>query len=740
MAKSDGETLFKVGVLSLDKRALKKLLSEGRVVELRVEFLAPRSRLKAFVEVLASEPRVLKKLSLIDKRFSPGEESAKPILSEALTTSFFEALPHLESLTLVGHGWFTHLEHAGLETLDLQGYPFGSAASFAPVVHCPKVESLRWAFSGDDHGVAHEPETFKDLWAAKGLPAVKSLDLADVDLDGDLLSEDTFIKGNLLKGLESVSLPKCSVESDVLKEALPYMKGLKRIVIDDEALLSVDPRVEVLVKKVPDDEFTSASTTAIVLGSDASDEDMRRVMLRDYDVLKSVEIYTTLSAECAAELGAFCGKHSELESITIENQGSSGWKANVLSAFASALGEQPALKRLSLTHNRLTEGGRAVVTLLDKCKHVELIDLNHSSLNAEDLAVVVPALSALGSLKEIRIGSSASDEAAGFVWSKFASPTLERFIIWTTKFPDAACKAFVTDMGKRLPNLQTLDHGWSNYNAATLWAMAKGFEGHLHLRDLEIAIVVSNDTYDALEHLLANTKLKRLEYREFKPLSTTLDLSDVRKDGTKCLAKATHLEELSIDGLLRNDDPEVIEHFLQTLKTMPNLKRLDGFRIKFKTRPPLERAVELLSETSIKRYSKLHPWLRDLLIPLNAIEDLSVKTHYYAEEYFTTFAKLFESNDSLKTLRFCGGVIDPKVLKAFKKMMAKGENIEKVYLNMVCPPERLLTIMRALKKHPKIEVVARHYSAEVNDELNEAGAKLKGPKLSFFDVNPKFTM
>lgn len=249
-------------------------------------------------------------LELIISDFDPGEEVGKSTLTAKASAALWTALPSLKRLRLRGHALCCGLDHNSLERLEVEGYAFGAGA-VPPGGACPRLHTLRWAFSGDLHGIALEPLAIERLWT-QPLPALEHLDLCAADLDGSLLSVGSFLKAPLIKQLKTLGLPSSSTDSwGKVLTALPHLTSL---VVQDPALAGLDKRI-VVVEPANDHEIQSDDGEARLELDFVTDEGLAKAkLLARTQPLRQVILYAhNLRAKGANLVGQVVAAHAELQ-------------------------------------------------------------------------------------------------------------------------------------------------------------------------------------------------------------------------------------------------------------------------------------------------------------------------------------------------------------------------------------------------------------------------------------------
>jgi len=208
-----------------DPKSLAKLLGDERgrnLEELVVTVDEPNDQLGEVVNaIVASAPASISSLTIRHSEFGPddSEEQTPALLAETL----WQALPNLKSLRLEGHAFFRELAHPTLESLSMRGNSVTESFFYKPP-DLPSLRSLTWSLYGCIEGTAYEPSAFELLFTAKGLPALRELDLSNADIDGCVLECH---EGALLSQLEVLAIPFADVAT--LRAAAPKLAGLREL-------------------------------------------------------------------------------------------------------------------------------------------------------------------------------------------------------------------------------------------------------------------------------------------------------------------------------------------------------------------------------------------------------------------------------------------------------------------------------------------------------------------------------
>jgi hypothetical protein len=154
------------------------------VVALDITMASTADDAPAVLAALIEQPRpALRRLALREEGFDPEDcgELAKPAVTTARLGDLTAHLPALEELTLVLACLSDGLRHRTLRTLDMVAVAFtGSWAK----LDLPGLHRLRYWLPGDVYGCAVEGDFLDSFWKKARLPALRELDLADLETDG----------------------------------------------------------------------------------------------------------------------------------------------------------------------------------------------------------------------------------------------------------------------------------------------------------------------------------------------------------------------------------------------------------------------------------------------------------------------------------------------------------------------------------------------------------------------------
>jgi hypothetical protein len=200
---------------------LSTLLASEPVVELDVTVASVADEAPAVLAALTERPRLgLRRLVLQEKDFDPEDsgEIEEPAVTAAELGDLTAALPALTDLTLLLSCLSDGLRHRTLRTLDMVAVALGIDPWTE--LDLPSLARLRFWLPGDVYGVAVEGEFLDPFWTTAPFPALRELDLADLETDGTVWTDAM---------RDSALLPRL----DVLR-----LKGLYK---DDEEFLAAAP-------------------------------------------------------------------------------------------------------------------------------------------------------------------------------------------------------------------------------------------------------------------------------------------------------------------------------------------------------------------------------------------------------------------------------------------------------------------------------------------------------------------
>lgn len=689
----------------------------------------PAERFKAVATAIAKAPRPgLIDLELVIHDVEPDEEVGAPALTAKATDALWQALPSLQRLRLVGHALCRGLAHPTLERLEVEGYAFGEGA-VPPRWVCPRLHTVRWAFSGDEHGVALEPSAIEGLWT-QSLPALKHLDLGGADVDGSLLEVESFLQAPATKQLTTLGLPGAS--TDGWREVLTALPGLTALMVQDPALAGLDPRI-VVVEAVGDADDTSDDEAGAVVDDvidlNAVDDKglQKSKLLARVHPLRSLTLsHHDLEVAGARLVGQVLMAHPELETLDLNNPASSGWDAEALAAFNDAVGLHPGLKALHFRNNDFEGAGKTVAALLGKFPHLEVLELSQSDLGAADLVDVLPAISRLSRLKVLLMGNLKASEASAPHWQDLSSSTLQRLELWTSRFKGHWPIVF-QEMGRRLPALEAIRLDGCDLPTAATQAFAAAFRGHQQLRSLTLDIAPTTAAYDALGALFSSIPLTSLELEESK--QAVVDGEDCASDGIGALRHAKGLTTLTID--IDREDTKKHQVLAEALTTLPALRALSGWWPDEEDTAVLNGLEALLASSSIRTWKALDGVTTEALLRRNVIEVLWIDASYSLGEILTGRAPGLEATTSLHTLVLFGGELKSDTAKILLKVLNDNTSIRSVTISMVTKVAVAKDLIKRISKLGRVETMSLALQLSAAEQAELIAAAKGNCKIEF---------
>jgi hypothetical protein len=690
----------------------------------------PAERFKAVATAIAKEPRPgLIDLELVTTDFEPDEEVGAPALTAKATDALWKALPSLQRLRLVGHALCRGIAHPGLERLEVEGYALGEGA-VPPQGACPRLHTLRWAFSGDLYGVALEPIAIESLWT-QALPALQHLDLCGADIDGSLLEVESFLLAPAMKRLKTLGLPGAS--TDGWREVLTALPNLISLMVPDPALAGLDQRIVVVEAASDDDDDTSDDEAAAVvddvLDLNALDDKglQKAKLLARVLPLRSLTLsHHDLEAPGARVVGQVLTAHPELETLDLNNPRSSGWDAEALAAFNDAVGLHPGLKALHFRNNDFEGAGKTIAALLGKFPHLEILELSQTDLGPGDLVDVLPAVSRLSRLKVLLMGNLKASEASAQSWKDLSSSTLQRLELWTSHFKEHWPVVF-QEMGRRLPALEDIRLDVCNLPTAGTKAFAAAFRGHPHLRSLTLDVAPTSAAYDALGALFSSIPLTSLELEESK--QAVIAGEDCASEGIGALRHAKGLTTLTIE--IDREDTLKHQALAEALTTLPALRALSGWWPDEEDTTVLNGLEALLASSSIRTWKQLDRVTTEALLRRNVIEVLWIDASYNLGEILEVRAEGLQATTSLHTLVLFGGELKSDTAKILLKVLDGNTSIRSVTISMVTKVAVAKDLIKRISKIGRVETMSLALRLSAAEQAELVAAAKGNCKIEF---------
>jgi hypothetical protein len=681
---------FAVGI-DLDRKALEATLDDPELTELSLELLLPRRTFKAAAKVIARRTRLgLRRLRIVHVDYDPAADVGPPMLSAKAAAPLWLALPALEELELVGHALAQTLEHPGLVALDLTGQCFGKSGSFLkkPAL-CPALERLRWRIDPGDFNEKPGVGAFKTLWSAEGLGSLRELDLSQARLDSDPMRSRAFLKSPLLAQLSTLSLP-AGLDAKTFEKALSSsMAHLDAITVHDDALAALDPRVAAR-QPTPHD----VSSPRFVSRRGVEDAELAGFDFAQASALRAMELrWHWLGADGMSTVGRAMMAHPELERLDLGDVAAVGLRADAIEAFDAALAEpHPGLRSLDLSHNRLTGGGEALARVLGKLPGLEVLDLRRAGLTHDDVAALVPALSAHPALRVLRAAAQPAEHVGAPEWARLRLETLEEWSV------DAADAAPFAGLGARLPRLRRLDPG-RGLTGHTLAALADALEGHAALRALSVDVVDTDASYAALGELLGALELERLSLSESRSPDGSAPSSP---EALREVARATSLRALRVTHLY-GDDEAKSDVLVDVITALPNLARVHALGPLDPDGAP-EHAGRLAS-CSVRAWGGVRALLAERLLARGVVEELTLDDGAGINHALGAIEGAAVATETIHTLRLDRGFADAESAKRLMSLRTRCGSLRRVELHMR-DVSALMKFIEAFKMDATLEVHA----------------------------------
>jgi len=613
---------------------------EGNHLELHLSL--PRAQWPAWAKAMTkAPPESLQSLVVRELEFDPSSAIGRAMLGAKASAALWSALGELKSLHLVGHSFASDLALPKLETIRMEGFCLGKAfVKVSP--DCPKLRTLEWAFSDDEHGVAIGVSQVKGLWLASGTPNLVDIDLGGADFDGDMCRAPSFMKSKLLTQLERVVL--VNIEEDTLKKALPKLAHVRDICVSNRPeLTAIDPRISNLDRPSPTPLHLETTGRGYAFGLKDEHVSDAATAMAEYRVTHLRLVAHDVGDEAGA-LGQALSSQESLEIIDFSWPLIYGLN-NGARAFFTALEGHPALRELHLRDNRFPSATAELSALTRSLPNLELLAFTTDTLEEDKIQGLIEAIGEAPKLRALSIFGSATEAEMGEALPLLASASMEKLSLPSIKKWEYPAIARVLEgMSKRLPSLRALDV--SNTfpgDASRLKALRTAFDGHpLQLLDLDV--FETAEDIDELGELLETLPIETL----------ILDLDQANgkeRDSSRlaaAVARGKHLRSLSLDA---KPTVEQVSLLFDALSKTPCTTLSDLRSVKTDDASQLDDMAERAAKSNVRTYLRCNfDWIPALL-RAGAATSIEVKGQYWLESRVPALVEAIMAGEGLKSLK-----------------------------------------------------------------------------------------
>lgn len=390
------------------------------------------AQLPLVVQLLTTGTHAATHLRLAAKGFDPVKTATVGRDAIKQPIDLGKALPKLERLILVGHEFFRKIKHLGLKELEMDGMSIA-----VPWVKdsFPALQSLRWSYPTDMHGVASGPDVVLPLFEDSPFPKLTRLDLSNVDLDSEESLDEMpeVVSSQVWKQLEHVHLPG-------------QKKGFSPKATTSTVQANVKTSSKDAVKKVPPPKLPlrlEVGQAAITLDTNSFERTrVHRLAGREKDA-NILQLAQYLKE----------AKPEDIEHVYLEIDPEAFVKSGPLAKLAAALALLPNLRRLSVKETPVSTSFLAALVASKSLRKLDLLrpsftnDASYAALqplfatltdvwlehpgkpmSLAQAKVFVAAAAKSSTLKSLRVSvyDAASKGAEnGAVWSKVFGKQLE---------------------------------------------------------------------------------------------------------------------------------------------------------------------------------------------------------------------------------------------------------------------------------------------------------------------------